>query len=503
MPRQISLLPAPEITKIRELVENSVLNDSCGIVCALNSASIASLQPENNQLSEKKLKSTCRRLHARCSKWLSQLEHYDQEKVWLRVKRYGAKQTPFHSDLPFFAQSLQKMRGLNKKSGGGGGDNCCCCFCGCSSGKTPVCQRCGGAGLRTVWMPLTAFDPSASGLVFAKDGSAFAYQLGEALVFDGDEKHQSTAILHKNAPVRISVDARLVNQQHLFGLERSVCPGRDRVWISSILKLIEHSTHLQTYESTNTKWFLELFGCHREVESSTHLCAAPSFRRAGCRRLSVEGGKDFLRTSFLANFDTGALVQTWMQAGSQHEVEELLKDAFRQFEPGSAIILTNKEKTFRVSDWVKILHAAHLVFLLTDWLAAPHRWANETLVPKKDKRKVWSYCIEAYNAIAHRYKNQNAELFMELAPIRALIPDLAVKRKRPGESQQHKAEVHNEDTDGHENVLKNVQLFAQQEDVFWDQLVCSEAKRKKKWRHKVDVELHVLLLRAWVCRLQL
>jgi hypothetical protein len=404
----------------------------------------------------------------------SDITNWDQSQCWLRIKSALSTGTSQHTDLPHFRRKLAAVRGIPNLG-------TLCCFCGCTvSCASCACDRCGGAGLLTVWVPLTnGLDPDCVSMLIIGPPSnevTFPFLSGDRLWFEGTETHRANTP-SRGSDLRVSVDARVIYHEYLPSLGHPpLDEKRELVWLACATKTLVECAHLRRNESINLRFLFELFGAHDLVASTPCLSEARSFRAVRCRLGFASDPENIMNYRVL-----GPVVHAWMMSSSDLESKAILRRAFVTFPSDAQFRLTRKSGRAYVTDCSLVVYATHLVFMLTDWMAAPHRWAavSEQHVPHKDRQKVLRYCRIALSVITQAGKEaQNAEIFLEVAGVVGVLV--------PGE-------------EGHLDCAQRLALTSDQE---WIDIVTREQYMSKCQRHSQDVAIHCLVLRAWICRLR-
>jgi hypothetical protein len=225
-------------------------------------------------------------------------------------------------------------------------------------------------------------------------------------------------------------------------------------------------TRVEAREGENVRFLLDLFA------------PAPhgNWRSAGCRAPARDfwGREEPLKDDELD--DTAAITFSWMRHARPVCV---LQRAFSaQRGQWRAPRWTKKHRAMYRVDTSRVLLATHLVFCLTDWLAAPHRWTEEVLhgVVATDRGEVLLGYLERDCLPAlSEHREQNAELYLEVAAcVGLLVP-------------------------GREQVLVEAARWARQSsNVQWLRRVTEEAERRRVDRHGVCVWMHFHVLIAWI-----
>ena len=273
---------------------------------------------------------------------------------------------------------------------------------------------------------------------------------------------------------------------------------REREWVRRAGQLVQDNRHLARHETENTRWLLELLGKVglATIAECDILNKATSWRTRSCRAKPVS--QPIQRVQKLK--DTGAVIHAWQCLPSDEDARALLLAVFRDF-PDSGTFQLAKNKRVHVSDEQLALHATHLTFLLTDWLAAPKRWQDHVQhgVPPDATAKVLGYCQRALQVIEdNKCEEINAEIFIELAGCVGVLVSGKAAALSLGRAQafalfgNSKAVL----------SIQNGQQYAKAAEDHWDGLVMKEQWNARARRHSCDVKLHCLLLRAWVCRLR-
>lgn len=399
----------------------------------------------------------------------SDLPNHRPEHTWLRLKGPKSSATPPHIDLNHFRERLALERGLPPQTP-------LCCFCGCqtSSLEVPACQRCGGGGLETAWVPLTSGLDPAEASMLEISGVQIPFVAGDRVRFDGAEPHRAKMPTNRGAPLRISIDSRCVHNNFLPGFAwPSACPEREVEWLAVANDLVTNSPNLTRGEGFNTRWLLEMFGevGQQITRESRALSQFKSMRQVGCRHATGT------RTEPPGNWKRiGDIFYAWVMANHDNEARSILLKAISLFPSWPrTFVISAKTGLVHKRHVVQVLHATHLVFMATDWLISPHRW-NPNI---SGARSVLEYCCDAYDAIVEAgVQQQNAEIYLELAGVVGMLA-----RATSEEAEQ---------------VLGPARAMAMKEETFWHE--AARLQRKSK-RTSAEIHLHCFILRAWTCRL--
>jgi hypothetical protein len=399
----------------------------------------------------------------------------DRMSTYLRIKGPSSEPTPAHMDLTHFRASIASTRGIPC-------DTPFCCFCGASMEScrnVPTCQRCGGGAMKTAWVGVTKGDSPIQASLLVFGGTPVTFAPGDMIIFDGAEIHHAPRPTNSYAPIRVSVDARAFFDVLPQMPHPSESPEQEKNWLMIASTLIRQDHKLAVREAENTRWLLEILGAYDIIHSNSKLSKAKSWRTSS-GRLTL---KDHYPMSTVNVEDTGSLVHAWMQCRRNKDVIILLKKAFDVFPENAPFGLTKRCGNVLKADIRLALHATHLIFLLTDWIAAPWRWADEDMhgIVKKDRAKVLDYCKHALNIIRQNGKQKNnAEIYLELAGCVGVLV--------PGQYSH--------------NVLAKAKDLAMSSEELWEKIVLKEQKRNASTRYPNDVHLHCNILRAWVCRIR-
>ena len=248
-------------------------------------------------------------------------------------------------------------------------------------------------------------------------------------------------------------------------------------WLEQVVWLIHHDTALSAREAVNTRWLLEVMGAHGLVSAEKSLATAWSYRYR-------TPGKEPLPARPLERaprrVKSGALVTQWLETPSQEAKNNIVAKAFRDFleeQPSCELTTTGRVKVVHEEN---VLVATHLVFMVTDWLITPRRWASCTYVHVHDRDAVLAFCINCLAQLnTTKLQQKNVELFMELAGVVGVLGIME-------EAMWDK-------------LWSDAVALATLETTKWDDILVYEGKLGKSRRFYGDIELHILLLRAWTC----
>ena len=204
---------------------------------------------------------------------------------------------------------------------------------------------------------------------------------------------------------------------------------------------------LRRREELNTQWLLDL------VENNLDkLCASPRckwFRLLQKKREITLGEAPSI----------GEVFEAWMCTDAPRRV---LQDATSNFAPVT-FLLTAKKRATKVSRDEGVF-ATHLLFMATDWLLAAHLPVDA---------KVLGYVKGAHDVLKPHRKHE-VELYIELVACVAVL------------MQDHE-------------MMREAAAFVRALD--WGKVMQYEVHQSRSTRYAADVELHMLLLRAWILAL--
>jgi hypothetical protein len=250
-----------------------------------------------------------------------------------------------------------------------------------------------------------------------------------------------------------------------------------RSWLQQAAWLHHHDEALSAREAANTRWLMEVMGAHVLVSSEPSLAKAWSYRHPTSGKETIPEPQQKRAPQRVLS---GPLVSQWLETPSQEAKNTIVAKAFRDFlKEQPSFGLTNLGRV-KVVDEENVLVATHLVFMVTDWLITPRRWASCTYVHVHDRAAVLAFCINCLAQLnTTKLQQKNVELFMELAGVVGVLGIME-------EAMWDK-------------LWSDAVALATLETTKWDDILVYEGKLGKSRRFYGDIELHILLLRAWTC----
>ena len=204
---------------------------------------------------------------------------------------------------------------------------------------------------------------------------------------------------------------------------------------------------LRRREELNTQWLLDLVS-----NQLLKLCASPR-----CKWFRLLHRKP--EVALCESPSIGEVFEAWMCTSAPRKV---LQEATSNFAPGP-FLLTAKKRATKVSRDEGVF-ATHLLFMATDWLLAAHLPVDA---------KVLDYVKRAHDVLKQHRKHE-VELYIELVGCVAVL------------MQDHE-------------MVREAAAFVRALD--WGKVMQYEIKESRSTRYAADVELHMLILRAWILAL--
>jgi len=205
---------------------------------------------------------------------------------------------------------------------------------------------------------------------------------------------------------------------------------------------------LRRREELNTQWLLDLIS-----NELLKLCASP---RCKWFRLLQRGKPEAVLGE---SPSIGEVFEAWMCTKAPRRV---LQEATSNFAP-VPFLLTAKKRATKVSRDEGVF-ATHLLFMATDWLLAAHLPVDA---------KVLEYVKRAHDVLKPHRKHE-VELYIELVACEAVL------------MQDHE-------------MMREAAAFVRALD--WGKVMQYEIRESRSTRYAADVELHMLILRAWILAL--
>ena len=260
-------------------------------------------------------------------------------------------------------------------------------------------------------------------------------------------------------------------------------PEWQAYWLKEMGCILQSDPALAARESMNYRFLCDILHNEAVVNATPCLLSALSATRAW-PRWDLHGAASSA-TEVKGTYDTGQVVYNWFTAPSATAAQTIVATAFDKFETTQEFKVRADTGVAYHFSWKMAMHATHLIFMVTEWLTAPHAWQTAVYVDAGQRNALLKYCEQALDVLLqvgtrgerNPRVHANAELFLELA---CVVGVLNASRRR--------------------NLTIEARALASSPEDDWDGIMQEEQARHTS-RSGGDVKIHCYYLRAWTCRL--